>query len=648
MDGFDTTEWAADPTETDAWWKVDLEGPIRVGSVGVTLGRAAPSRFAVVVETANGASRRVVLRPGVRRVITVPRGQSDWVRIRASGEQGAMALAEVSVPGVTARRQLVVPDVPEQWGSPDLVLLRALLDARTGCAEVSERTPCLEDRFRPSEEPFGFERSVSLPVPRTYPMELTARPVAGDDLYRMLQEDLPLNATASSVAVPDARASALAAVDGDPGTSWTPRLDDDQPELALSWLGRRPIRGLVVGVGKDAPVRRPTRLLLTWPGGEREVQPSVTGRVSFDPITTDRLGVRVLDAENAASVDAAGVGSALPPGIGELRLEGLPFDQLRFPDDEVEWACGTGPTVVVDGVSRDTRLRASREALYHMESVTARLCGEDQSLRLGSDGTVNAARASPVATAAPLTLGEVDESTEASGLAVDSSTSVRKRVGVGDADYLVLRQNTNPGWSAEQAGEVLEPVVVDGWQQAWRIGDSDSDVVAVFEPDSSYRLGLGVGAALFVLLLGLAVLPGIRWPGERLPALRARRLPAVLMMTAAVLGGGFLAGLVGAGCALAGVVLGWLARRRASEVTAWLAGSLALAASAAYFLRPWGDPSGWAGELAWPHYLVVVAVGAVLGAATEPGPRRLRAMKGRSTRRKRTSAATSDRASVSR
>jgi arabinofuranan 3-O-arabinosyltransferase len=583
-------------------------------------------------------------------VIRVPRGQTSWVRVRTSSTGVApLALADVAVPGVTARRQLVLPDLPGGWRSPDLVLLRALRDGRTGCVEVGDRTPCLQERARPSEEPYGFERSLTVPTPRTYPVELTARPVAGEALYAFLQQDLPLNATGSSVAVPDARASGLAAVDGDPGTSWTPRLDDDQPTLALNWLGRATIRGLSLGVSQDAPVRRPTRVLLTWPDGEREVELTRNGRARFDAIRTDRLTLRVLEAENAGSVDPSGIGSRLPPGVGELRLDGLQYERLTFPDEEVEWDCGTGPSVTIDDARRRTRLVAGLEDLYRMRTVTARLCDGTDRLSLAGGRTTVISEASAIATPDVLTLGEIDDAAEVSGAEVTNHSPARQDVVAGDdANYVVLRQNANPGWVAEQDGERLESLVVDGWQQAWRTNGSGHVLRAAFEPDPVYRIGLGVGAGLFVVLLGLMLVSPARWSGGRVPALSPRRLPTFLVAGAAILGGGFLGGLPGVVCAVLGLAVGLAGRRVQGDLLPWTIGSLALAASVAYFVRPWGDVSGWAGDLAWPHYLVVVAVAAVLGAATEPGPQRLRAMQGRSTNRYSTSAARSDSTSVSR
>jgi arabinofuranan 3-O-arabinosyltransferase len=143
-----------------------------------------------------------------------------------------------------------------------------------------------------------------------------------------------------------------------------------------------------------------------------------------------------------------------------------------------------------------------------------------------------------------------------------------------------------------------------------------------------------VGAAAFLLLVLLLLVPARRWPGAAMPALRPVRAPLPLVLGLGVLATGLLAGWGGVGCFAATAAVAWLLRGRVpADTTTWLAGGLLLAAAAAYFLRPWGSQQGWAGELAWPHYLVVAAVSWALVACVEPRPRPRRRMAGSSTTR---------------
>ena len=70
----------------------------------------------------------------------------------------------------------------------------------------------------------------------------------------------------------------------------------------------------------------------------------------------------------------------------------------------------------------------------------------------------------------------------------------------------------NPGWRATLDGAPLEPVVLDGWQQGYRIpAGSAGDVVIEFAPDPWYRGALLGGLVLAVALLALAT-AGVRRP----------------------------------------------------------------------------------------------------------------------------------------
>ena len=107
----------------------------------------------------------------------------------------------------------------------------AVEDARTGCADVDGAFRCVPGREVAAEEPFGFRRAFELAEADDYGADLRVRPRPGDPLNRLLLESQPIGISASSQANPDSRASAIAAIDGDPGTSWTADLDDLKPVI---------------------------------------------------------------------------------------------------------------------------------------------------------------------------------------------------------------------------------------------------------------------------------------------------------------------------------------------------------------------------------------------------------------------------------
>jgi arabinofuranan 3-O-arabinosyltransferase len=466
----------------------------------------------------------------------------------------------------------------------------------------------------------------------------------------MLQKDQPLNATGSSMAVPDLRASGLAAVDGNRHTTWTPLLTDIRPKLALNWLGERRIDRIRAKLASLAPAQRPTELLLVWPGGERRVELDDQGRGEFPEIRTDQLTVRVTKADGAVSVDHDGSVSRLPVGISELRLHGVPFEPLRLSPDQRTWPCGTGPTIGINGVPRPTKLVASPAELYRGDKVRAIACVPAGRVTLREAENSVRATSSDVAVPDTLDLRRQSETvgpTEAA-VGVDRISPVEQSITPPAGSRIVtLRQNVNAGWTAEQGGTRLDSLVVDGWQQGWVTDGSSEEVHARFGPDTPYRWGLAGGGALLALLVVLGLLPARRWGRTDAQALDARTIPAWVMVPASVAIAGVLAGWVGAAIGVCGVLLGTASRSWWGDAGSWLLALSALVASFGYFLRPWTDPAGWAGEWAWPAYAVALVLSAGLVVACPPGGQFRHRMDGLSTKRYRSSAATSDRTSVS-
>ena len=468
--------------------------------------------------------------------MALPPGDTTWVRVEdATGVDGRVAaLAEVDLPGLEVRRRLVLPTLPRAWGDPDRVVLRRDVDARRGCVEVGTPTGtdvrCVPGRDRDDEEATALRRAFTLAGPRTYETDVRFVPRAGRDLDRLLLDDQPVDVSASSVGVPDPRASPLAAIDGDPGTTWLAEPEDEEPELDLSWIGARLIRSVEVDVDPDTSARAPTRVEITTPTATRRVG-LVDGVATFRPVRTDRMTVRVLDDDGATSLGFDSQSIPVPVGVSELRVGGVEYLPLGLSADERTYPCGTGPSVTVDNILYETRLRASPAAIARGASVEGRLCrstGLDldagrhlvdvpTTSTFGLDALV-LGRGAPLGgsvSPAPLEAGVTTRTVPVTSEApVDLGP---------DGDLVVLRQNTNPGWDAAQDGDSLTPVVVDGWQQGWVLSDgaaAKAPVHAQFTPDGPYRVGLLVGLVLWVaFLLGLALVcvRGRRHPVEGPP-----------------------------------------------------------------------------------------------------------------------------------
>jgi arabinofuranan 3-O-arabinosyltransferase len=478
---------------------------------------------------------------------------------------------------------------------------------------------------------------VTLNGPATYHPALTVVPRAGPDLDRLMLDGQPVEIHASSVAVPDPRASPVAAIDGNRSTTWLAANDEPSPTLTLDWLGTRTVTGLRVSLDADAAARLPTSLRLTWPGGSTDVSLE-DGSATFPPIRTTGLRIQVLTAETASSLGFDSRSTPVGVGIGELRLTGVPYLPLGLSADETRYPCGTGPAVTIAGRTLRTSVLAAPADLANGHPVHGDVCSGEVSL--GAGETLVEVTDSPAFDVGSLVLGDLastaDQADRTTPSGVDPSGPVTRTLTPGPGTAVIeLHENANPGWTATQDGARLDPVTLDGWQQGWVL-TGEGDVHAVFAPDRTYRVGLVAGLLALLGLVGVVLLTRRRWTGPDPRALTARRIPVPLMLGLGAVGAGLVAGWWGLAAAVGITVAVAVVHRRAGEQAPWLLALPCLVASLDYVVTPWASSSGWAGQDSWPHYLVLVPLVALFASAWgDPELRRtsLRRMTGRSRKR---------------
>lgn len=635
IDGSVESQWVARSSEDgEDWWQVDLSEPGDPEEIEITLGDAGTEGASVVVSTEAGDSDVVELRRGVPSKVLLPPGDTSWIRITRPTESDVpLSLREVSLPGVEPRRDLVLPSTPASWGDPAAILLRRQSDGRTGCVQIEQRTPCLQERAVPEEEPADVNRALTLEAGGDYAATLTARPRPGPALETLLQQDRLVTVTGSTTGVRDPRGAGRAAFDGDFGTTWTPELTDETPVLALNWLGKRRLTGLRMSVPDAAPVRRPTEVIVRTPKSEQKVSLNGNGVGRLKrPVRTDQVTLQITDAGNAASQDNTGLGSPLPIGVSELKLTGGP-NATPLSEEVRDYRCGTGPTIRSGGEDVRTRLVASPSQLAAMEQVPARACGpgtgprDRDEIDLGLDTGENELRmvASDVAVGDSLLLdGGWESGTTMPAPTRSESPADYTIEAPGGGSVVVTHQNANPGWRLTQDGSTLTPVTVDGWQQGALLdSDAAGDLSLTFTPDRPYRWALGIG---LVVLAGLVLLlwPARRWRGVDLPALAGARIPVPVTLGLGLVAGGLLAGIGGLVVTVVGYGAGYLLARRQYDLLIWSSAMLMMVVAFAYSVRPWGNSLGWAGDWSWPHYLVVLVLSVAFWVAAEAGLPRLR------------------------
>ena len=517
-----------------------------------------------------------------------------------------LELAEVDV-GIDVVRRLVLPVTPDAWGTPDAIVLRRLDDRRSGCVRLEDVVRCAAHKAGSPEEARDVRRRFVSPASDVARVRMLVSPDPGPELDKVILEDQPLSVTATSAGVDDPRARPVAAVDGDTGTTWTASSAALNPELRLSWLGQRTVTGLGMSVNRVVAARLPQRVELSWPGGTRTVSLR-RGSARFDPIRTDQLTIKVLDAEPAADLGFDGSSRSVPIGVSELVLQGVPYLPLNLPDEPVRTRCGTGPTIRNNAVSHRTRVVGSPADMLNGRRLEAVLCrGATVPLSAGVNDVDLLASGAFVPDV--LVLGDPLGVADGTALLAEQPDPVLRRVDVPAGGGVATRENASPGWTASIDGREVAPTVFDGWRQGWTTPAAGSLVMS-FAPDGAYRAALLGGAVALGGLLVVAwavrrVRRGARESGRR------GRLPALAHAAALLLVAGLVAGHAGVVVSLVGAAGAVALHRRAPEVGAWWLGAPLVASYAAYALRPWGGSAGWAGQLAWPHLLVLLSLSAV-------------------------------------
>lgn len=616
VDGDRDTSWRSSALAPgDQWWRIDLDEPRAVGTVTIRVGDAGDELL--TLSAPGWESEPLRFAPGEARAIRVP-GTTSSLTVTDVSERvnNIVELAEVEL-GQEVVRRLVLPQPLEEWGPPDVVVLRRLGDNRRGCAVVEDTVRCAASKAASEEEPRDVHRRFTYPSQEELPARLLVRPRQGTALDDLVLQDQAIRVVASSTGVDDTRAGAVAAIDGDPATTWTADVGQINPELRLSWLGRETVTGIGMSVDRDVASRLPQRLELSWPGGERVVE-LTRGSATFDPIRTDQLTIRVLDAEPATDLGFDGNAQAVPVGVGELVLEGVPYLPLTLSDDPVRTRCGTGPTVRSGEDQRRSRVAASPADLLAGRQVEAILCGAG-TVSLGAGENDVDLLASDAFVPDVLVLGEPTRAEAVAHPAVEQPSPVLRQV-ESSGGSVATRENASPGWTATMNGDPVTPTVFDGWRQGWRTTEQGRLTIS-FAPDVAYRAALIGGAVALAGLLALCLV--IRRRGREHEAVGPRgRLPMSVHVVALVGVAGVVAGTLGAVTSVAGLVVAAAVHRRVADGGAWLVVPLVVT-YAAYAALPWGGSSVWAGQLVWPQVLLLLSLSAVAGWAwLDEAPRR--------------------------
>ncbi|WP_084735125.1 alpha-(1-_3)-arabinofuranosyltransferase [Actinophytocola xinjiangensis] len=532
LDGDPLTAWRSSSfTGPDGQWlEVELDTPRQVSEVTMRIVDSLRVGWPVTrvrITTDSGSVDHDVARGGGEQRFTTAPGLTSTVRVTvlgvAAGRQtGNVAIAELAIPGVNPLRALRVPAdaVPHAGQDTAFAFSRGAVP-RYACVDGR----CVADTARVGEEPGGVHRLFATASPGTYELAGTVLPAPGGVVPA--QPD-GLAVGASSQLTGDPAAGPLAAVDGDPATTWIADTTDLRPTLRLEWDEPVRITNLRLSTAADSGGSRPTSVLITVPKGTQTVPVTPDGVARFS-LTTSRLEIAVLGVESRPGA---------PAGITELSLGGV---DLPAPPTRFEVPCGEGPTVELDGFVHQTSVSGSMADYLAHRPLRLSTCRDlTGGVELAAGEHELRTAASPSFVVQDLHLSTVDSTVPVAREHTVTRWDVNERridVAAGDPAVLAVPENANDGWVATMDGQTLERLRVDGWQQAWLVPAGSGTVTLSFAPDRQYRVSLAAGAASALLLaLSLLVPPRRRRPID-VRAGGRRLVPVVLIGLLAVLGG---------------------------------------------------------------------------------------------------------------
>ncbi len=653
FDGDPTTAWVATSADDSVGQSLSItfDKAIPLALIAITPlddSGIRPSISRVTLTTDAGAVHRAVpfryapvgllVAPGTTRHLTI---SIDAVRPPARrsflGPLGA-GITDVAIPGVTFRPAMRLPtDASASFAGPARQSIMVNLNAPV-------TNPNL-DFIDPTALREPIPRKVVLPQAISAVIDGTAVPTPGLALETLLStltvpagQTVDISASSWLGGLPRFRPQNLV----DRSTSpWIAGLGDSVPTLTLHWTGSRTVDSIALGLAAGAS--RPTELVVSSRFGSRRVAvPRHGGVVTFAPLTTDTLTVRFVGvARGVTSVPISGIPLPRPVGLSSIRVPSLAAVPPAAvpPSTPVTLACGSGPTVSVDGSPVATSVTGTVGNLIDLQPMAVHGCTlagvglsagtHVFSFPSGSPFMVTGLLAQNF-TARPSAAHSSSGTATTAAVVREASTPRSAHittwapahrtvaVGPGAATYVQVAQNFNPGWVASLNGRSLTPVRLDGWQQGWLVPAGVAGTMTMtFTPDHVYRFALFVGGLLLALLALLA------WSGRTQSPLApaGRRRPPRRWILA--LGAAVVALSVGGWLAMALIPLLVVARRWGSTSMAVVAGVAFTTAGALVAWHPSAVPGAHQGAFGAPAQAAsVVALCAVLASVVVAGWRR--------------------------
>ena len=469
----------------------------------------------VVVSTADGRVADAVRDTGDFQTLRVPAGPTRWLQItiaafrheRRKRVNDQVGIKEIVVPGVYPSRTIEAPVVKLAGGAdPSAVVLAKAEPQPSGCMLTSLRWVCSPGLIRPTEEQYGFDESFTVGRPETATLSGVAvltnpRLIEAYAFPGGHQPDV----TASSAYTGDPEDQGYSAFDNNPLTTWISGTTDAHPTLTIRWRGALPVGTVTFTRPPGVRGRLPVRI--TGSGGQ--VRTGVVGRpgaggsaaVTFAPMRTSSLTLTFTPAHGPVQITEVTI-----PGVRPLTSGGT---------GPVTLPCGRGPDISVNGTLTPTRAVGTFADLLDGQPLAFSACSgvpvaraRNRVVEPSSDAFSVQSVALRAATAHLAAAGPAAGTAGTARVLAWTSSSRVVRVSATATSYLTVAQNFNAGWQATLHGRVLQPVRLDGWEQAWLLpAGSAGSVTLSFLPDGPFRLSVFGGLAALLIIMIIAWAP---------------------------------------------------------------------------------------------------------------------------------------------
>jgi len=519
LDGDPSTSWRPnrlrinqgdDFGTADQWIDIEFDAPriVEPLSINLLLGLLGnPTRIDVRTSTDNGDVTTQLEPVDTVQTLAVATGETKHLRVSISRDSfrrfgDLIGISELTFPGTPITRSLQVPsDLSAQFSQPG-ANTPAWVFSRDSRSTAATTAPII--------------REFSVPADASLQLSVSGSVSSSAAVLRLINRSDSMTIAANATLFDAPALAPRNLIDNDPSTFWISPIGIDDPEqfpqIALVWNSDRTISRFRLGLDPQFAV--PSSATITVNGKVFERPVAADG--SFE-IPEQRTSAMVLDLHYAPVSPGMPILSA---GISGIEISGItdlypgPIDRLA----PLSFPCGIGPSLIIDTTRLDFAATTTFGDLIDHRPATFTPCGSTSLDLTAGEHHLEAGDApdgmgfDKIILGTPPTLAVPTDQSPSLAIGTWGSTSRSAAIGAGEDSLFVVNEMFNRGWRATFDGVQLEPLVIDGWRQAFIVpAGSGGTITLAFTPNRAYQAGIAVGIVLLILLTLLAVVPRRRF-----------------------------------------------------------------------------------------------------------------------------------------